>query len=296
MRVFLAGASGVMGRELIPRLLADGHEVVGTTRTRGSLDGSGATEFVGDVRDRAAFIATASALQCDAVIHQLTAYRKPPRTFRRMVATNRLRSEGTNTLVAAARAMGATTFIAASSVYGYGFGQHGDVVLDESSRFGKETTGPILAVESALGSLEQQVRAIGGISLRYGIFYAPGGRIPPIPKDADGVLPFVALSDAADATILALTRGTSGATYNIVDDEPVSWRTLHEARALAAGAPPPTEYRSRTIALAAPFAADLVTRTSLRVSNSLAKAELGWVPEYPTYRDALASASVGSAP
>ena len=296
MRVFLAGASGVMGRELIPRLLADGHEVVGTTRTRGSLEGSGATEFVGDVRDRAAFIAASSALQCDAVIHQLTAYRKPPRTFRRMVATNRLRSEGTNTLVAAARAMGATTFIAASSVYGYGFGQHGDIVLDESSRFGKETTGPILAVESALGSLEQQVRAIGGISLRYGIFYAPGGRIPPIPKDADGVLPFVALSDAADATILALTRGTSGATYNIVDDEPVSWRTLHEARALAAGAPPPTEYRSRTIALAAPFAADLVTKTSLRVSNSLAKTELGWVPEYPSYRDALSPAGVGSAP
>jgi nucleoside-diphosphate-sugar epimerase len=296
MRVFLAGASGVMGRELIPRLLADGHEVVGTTRTRGSLDGSGATEFVGDVRDRAAFIAASSALHCDAVIHQLTAYRKPPRTFRRMAQTNRLRSEGTNTLIASARAMGATTFIAASSVYGYGFGRHGDIVLDESSRFGKETVGPLLAVESALGSLEQQVRAIGGVCLRYGILYAPGGRIPPIPKDADGVLPFVALSDAADATILALTRAKPGSTYNIVDDEPVSWRTLHEARALAAGAPAPTEYRSRTIAFAAPFAADLVTRTSLRVSNSLAKTELGWVPEYPSYRHALSPASVGSAP
>jgi nucleoside-diphosphate-sugar epimerase len=296
MRVFLAGASGVIGRELIPRLLADGHEVVGTTRTRGSLDGTGATEFVGDVRDRAAFIAAASALSCDAVIHQLTAYRKPPRTFRRMAATNRLRTEGTNTLVAAARAMGATRFIAASSVYGYGFGNHGDIVLDERSPFGRETDGRILAVERALGSLEQQVRAIGGVSLRYGILYTPGGHIPPIPRDAGGVLPFVTLSDAADATILALTKARPGSVYNIVDDDPVSWRTLHEARAAAAGAPTPTEYRSRTIALAAPFAASLVTRTSLRVSNSRAKTRLGWAPEYPSYRDALAPASVGSAP
>jgi nucleoside-diphosphate-sugar epimerase len=287
MRVFLAGASGVIGRALIPRLLEAGHEVLGLTRTPGSLAGTGAQEIVADIRDRDAFLAMASGMTIDAVVDQLTALRRAPTRYRDMRATNRLRSEGTNTLVAAARAMRAKKFVAASIVYGYGFADLAAETLDESAPFATDTEGRTAAVQEALLSLEQQVHAFGGVSLRYGLFYSATSAVSPVSSDWDGVLPYVHVEDAAAATVLALAKGRRGAVYNIVDDEPVSWRALNEALAAAQGTRA-RPHRSWLIELGAPFGANLVTRTALRVSNTLAKRQLGWKLAYPTYRDGLA--------
>lgn len=295
MRVFLAGASGVFGRELVPQLIAAGHEVIGLTRTPGALAGTGAEEFVADLGDRAGFLAAASVLRFDAVIHEATALRRPPARFADMVETNRLRSEGTNTLVALARIVGARRFVAASIVYAYGFADFGDTVLDEATPFGAESEGRLAETQDALLALEQQVRAIGGVTLRYGLFYAPGQVPSPHSTDWDGALPWVHRVDAAAATVLALERGKPGAVYNIVDDEPASWRAVNVALA-ELQAKRSFGVRSWVLALVAPFGMNLMTRTNLRVSNARAKAELGWRPEHPSYRGALARASVVPAP
>lgn len=287
MRVFLAGASGRIGRLVIPRLLAKGHQVVGVTRHAGALDGTGAEEFVGDVLDRADFVTRASAMECDAVIHHITDLHRTPLRPRDMRGTNRLRSEGTSTLVAAAREMGATRFVAASIVYGYGFRDLGPDPIDEDAPFGIATEDRERAVQRALQSLEQQVAAFGGVTLRFGMFYAVDDPIPVVASDATGVLPFLHIDDAADATVSALSRKTP-AVFNIVDDEPVSWRDLHAARAHALGRRPPRALRTWMLDLAAPYGADLIAHTSMRVSNARARRSLRWKPRHPSYRDALA--------
>jgi nucleoside-diphosphate-sugar epimerase len=295
MRVFLAGASGVFGRQLLPRLLDAGHEVVGLTRKPGSLAGTGAEEFVADLSDRSAFLRAASLLKFDAVIHEATALRRAPARFGDMVATNRLRSEGTNTLVALARIVGARRFVAASIVYGYGFADHGRDLLDDSAPFGETPEGRLAETQDALLALEQQVRAIDGVILRYGLFYSTGQLPAPFSTDWDGVIPWVHLADAADATVLALEKGVPGAVYDIVDDEPASWRAVNTALAAMQGKRA-VGLRTWFLALVAPFAVNLVARTNLRVSNARAKVELGWEPAYPSYRDGLTKASVGARP
>ncbi|MDM4762787.1 NAD(P)-dependent oxidoreductase [Galbitalea sp. SE-J8] len=286
MRVLLAGASGRIGRLVIPRLIAAGHGVVGTTRHPGGLAGTGAEEFVGDVLNRSDFVTRAAGLGCDAVVHHVTDLRRPPRRPRQMTETNRLRSEGTSTLIAAARAMGAKRFVAASVVYGYGFRDHGDALLTEDAPFGDAAEERERAVQRALLSLEQQVAAFGGVTLRFGLFYAADDPIPVVARDADGTLPFVHIEDAADATVVAVGRKSPG-VFNIVDDEAVSWRELHAARAAALGARPPRTLAPWLLDRAAPFAADLIAHTSMRVSNVRARRGLRWKPRYSTFRDAL---------
>ncbi|MFT4124008.1 MAG: NAD(P)-dependent oxidoreductase [Microbacteriaceae bacterium] len=287
MRVFLSGASGRIGRAVIPRLLEAGHEVVGATPHPGDLAGTGAEEFVGDLLERSDFLVRARTLRCDAVVHHVTEPHRPPRRPRHMATTNRLRSEGTSTLIAAARSMGATRFVAASAVYGYGLRDHGPEPLDEDAPFGDSADQMTAAVQRALLSLEQQVAAFGGVTLRLGIVYALDDPIPVVVSDADGVLPFLHLDDVADATVVALGRKSPG-VFNIVDDEPVSWRELHSARAAALGRTAPTALRTWLVDAGAPFAARLVAHTSLRVSNQRARRGLRWRPRRPSYREAIA--------
>ena len=289
MRVLLAGASGAIGRYLIPQLIAAGHEVVGTTRTPGALTGTGATEVVTDVVDRAQFLRHIEGFEFDAVVHQLSALSRTAMSYTDMIATNRLRSEGTSTLLAAARLTGATRFIYPSSVYGYGFRDHGSRVLDETSPFGQLPGNRLDAVQKALLSGEQQARAFGGVALRYGVFYRGRGAIPPVVEDWNGVLPFVHLEDAASATVLALENATPGAVYNVVDDVPVTWRAVHDARSDTYGLPNPPRQALWFARMSSPFGAHLIGETSLKVSNARAKAELRWTPKYSSYLDALAS-------
>ncbi|MGV8885424.1 MAG: NAD-dependent epimerase/dehydratase family protein [Microbacteriaceae bacterium] len=291
MRVLLAGASGAIGRYLIPQLVAAGHEVVGTTRTPGALANTGASELVTDVVNRHDFLTLVQGHTFDAVVHQLSSLSRTAMTYADMRATNRLRSEGTSTLLAAARITGATKFVFQSSVYGYGFRDHGMKVLDESAPFGQLPGTRLDAVQKALLSGEQQARAFGGVALRYGVFYRGRGSIPPVVDGWHGVLPFVHLEDAASATVLALHNGVAGSVYNIVDDVPVSWDAVHEARSNTYGLPGPTRQSLWFTRVRSPYGAHLIGETSLKVSNARAKAELHWQPRYPSYLDAMTAES-----
>jgi len=288
MRVLLAGATGAIGRNLVPQLIAAGHHVIGVTRKSGALSDTGASEIEADVRKRSEFLAAVRGLEFDAVINQMSSLTRTPLTYSDMRETNRLRSEGTSTLIAAARAAGAKKFVQASIVYGYGFWEHGKRLIDEDYPFGQLPGTQLDAVQKSLLSGEQQARAYGGVALRYGLFYRGRGPVPAAASDWDGVLPFVHVEDAAAATVLALDTGVPGRAYNIVDDEPVSWRALHQARADAFALPDPSAQPSWLLRLAAPFGAQLLTATSMRVSNARARAELGWAPQFSSYRDALA--------
>jgi nucleoside-diphosphate-sugar epimerase len=264
------------------------------------LAGTGAEEFVADLSDRGTFLAAASArfsgdTAFDAIVHSATALRRAPARYSDMAPTNRLRNEGVNTLIALARIVGAKRLVAASVVYAYGFGEHGTRLLDESAPFADSPDSRLAETLDALFAMEQQVRAVGGVSLRFGLFYTPGQVPAPFSTDRGGVLPWVHIADAAAAAVVALERAEPGAIYNIVDDEPASWRQVNTALAHVQGKRP---FGTRTwlLALVAPFGVNLMARTNLRVSNAKAKAELGWVPVYRSYRLALAEASVVPAP
>jgi nucleoside-diphosphate-sugar epimerase len=289
MRVLLAGASGEMGRHLIPLLVEAGHEVTGVTRRRGSLRGTGANEAVADVLDRAPFKAALLGQRFDAVINELTSLSKTPTRYRHMRATNRLRTEGTSALIAAARRSGATKFVTASIFLGYGLTDNGEQPIGERAAFADLTGDRIDEVLRALISNEQQVHAFGGIALRYGLFY--GTRpVPFVCAGWAGTLPFVHVEDAAAATVLALDSGRRGAVYNIVDDVPASWSDVQRAAAVAAGTRAPVALPAWLIRLVAPYSAELITATSMRVSNASARRDLRWMPRYPSYHDGLQAA------
>jgi nucleoside-diphosphate-sugar epimerase len=290
MRVLVAGASGELGRHLLPLLASAGHDVTGITRTPGSLDGTGATELVANVLEREKFLAAVAGLNFDAIIHQLTSLAQTPASFADMRDTNRLRWEGTSTLVAAAKISGATRMVSASHVYGYGFRNHRNIMLDENSPFGLLPGNRLDAVFKALRSCEQQTLAVGGVVLRYGLFYCPRGQLPVVASDWHGELPFIHVEDAATATLAALETASLGTTYNIVDDVAVSWRDLHRARADTYDLPDPVQLPSWMLRAVAPYGSKLITQTSMWVSNLRARTELGWAPRYPDYRQALAEA------
>ncbi|MCU1543716.1 MAG: hypothetical protein JWM50_1581 [Microbacteriaceae bacterium] len=294
MRVLLAGASGDLGRHLLPLLAYAGHTVTAITRRASTASALGVQSVVADVLDRPSLLAAVDGLEFDAVIHEATDLRREPRRYAHMRATNRLRTEGTSALLAAARATGATRFVTASIVYGYGFDDFGDRLLDEDAAFGEQPGGPVDAVLRSLLSNEQQARAFGGVALRYGLLYRGRGAIPTVPSDWRGELPFVHVDDAAAATVAALAA-TPGSVYNVVDDTPASWREVHEARARAFELPDPARVPSWLIRRAAPFGAHLLTETSMRVSNARARADLGWAPAYPSYIEGIADAVADAA-
>ena len=288
MRVLLAGATGAIGRYLVPQLLEAKHEVIGITRVAGALAKyDGVREIVADVLDRDAFLDAIDDVKADAIIHQLTSLSRTPATFRDMRMTNRLRAEGTSTLIAAAKRIGAKKFVAASFFGGYGFLDLGDETVDEHSPFG-EPDGRSDAILRALLSLEQQVHAFGGVTLRYGLFYdSVASTTGPISRTWNGVLPMLHLSDAAHAAVLALAKGKPGTAYNIADSNPISYRTREFERAAAAGLKPPAQYPDAVLRVAAPFGSLLLTRQSIRMSSDQAAAELGWAPEFASLTDGL---------
>jgi nucleoside-diphosphate-sugar epimerase len=292
MRVLLAGASGAIGHYLVPQLIEAGHEVIGITRRPGSLAATGATERVADISDRAAFLAALDGVHADAVIHQLTALKRPPLTHRDMAATNRLRTEGTSTLIAAARRMGADRMVAASIFYGYGFSAHDTSHVDETDFFGAPD-GRNDDVLRAVQGLEQQVRAFGGIVLRYGLIYDPRvKKASPVPRSWHGRLPLLHISDAAASVVSALEHGAPGEAYNIADDTPTSYRDLQTAIAKAAGTHAPIEIPDGVIRTIAPFASEMITRTRLRMSTEKAKRDLEWKPEFPSIVSGLPARTV----
>jgi nucleoside-diphosphate-sugar epimerase len=307
MKVLLAGASGAIGVPITRQLIAHGHQVLGLTRHEagaGRLAALGTRPVVADALDRDGLLRAVDGLAADAVIHELTALRKPPLRHRGMALTNRLRTEGTANLLAAAEVLGARRFLTQSIILGYGYRDHGDRVLTEQDPFGRpagDRTDPHLA---AMVSTEQQAfTAPEGIALRYGLLYGGDAeRLRPqltrrrLPVCKGGVLGWVHHEDAAAATVAALEHGRAGQAYNVVDDLPASWQEVFTAMAAAFGAPPPRRVPRWLLRLAAPYVASFAADTSMRVSNVKAKRELGWRPAYPTYRDGTRAAATKEVP
>jgi nucleoside-diphosphate-sugar epimerase len=289
MRVLLAGASGDLGRHLVPRLAQAGHAVTAISRRAENTADLRLDTVVADILDRPALLDAVAGREFDAVVHEATDLRRQPRRYSHLGTTNRLRTEGTSALIAAAKATGATRFVTASVVYGYGFETFGERVLDEDAAFGERPGGPVDAVFRSLLGNEQQARAFGGVALRYGLFYGGRGGAPVVASDWRGELPFVHIDDAAAATVAALDAAP-GSVYNVVDDTPASWREVQEARAEAFGLRAPARIPSWLLRRVAPFGAELLAETSMRVSNARARAELGWAPAYPSYVDGIAAA------
>ena len=291
------------------QLVAHGHRVLGLTRDPAAgrrLEVLGATPVVADALDRDGLLRAVEGRKADAVIHELTALRKPPRRHSGMVLTNRLRTEGTTNLLAAADALGARRFLTQSIIFGYGFRDHGDRVLTERDPFGRPAGNADDPHVAAMRSAERQAfSAAEGIALRYGLLYSGDAaqmqarlarRGLPVAKG--GVLGWVHHQDAAAATVAALEHGRPGQAYNVVDDLPATWEEVFTAMAAAFGAPPPRRLPGWVLRLAAPYVASFVVGTSMRVANDKAKAELGWRPAFPTYRagiDAMVSAAAGRA-
>ena len=303
MRVFVAGASGAIGRRLVPQLLDRGHEVVGSTRSEEKaqeLRDLGAEPVMLDVLDEHAVQTTFAESRPDAVVHEATAlsgsidYRHFDRGFAK---TNRLRTAGTDTLLAAARAVGARRFVA-QSFTSWPYARVGGPVKTEEDPLDPDPPSEIRETLAAIRHLEQATVDADGIALRYGGFYgspddaqieAVRKRRFPIVGGGDGITSFVHLEDAAAATVLAVESATSG-IYNVVDDEPAPAREWLPVLAAAVGAKPP---RRVPTWLARRLAGDVVVAmmTEARgASNAKAKRELGWSLRYPSWRQGFLEA------
>jgi nucleoside-diphosphate-sugar epimerase len=308
MHVFIAGASGAVGRSLIPLLIERGHTVTATTRSAeraAGLEALGARAAVADGLDREAVVRAVRAASPDAIVHQMTALRgmkfgRPDRTF---AQTNRLRTEGTDNLLAAARAAGVERFVA-QSYAGWPYERNGGPAKDEDAPL--QAVGPrgARATLAAIVHVERATRAAGGVVLRYGGFYGPGTGIAPggdqwdmvrarkfpVVGDGGGVWSFVHIDDAASATVAALERWTPGEIYNVVDDTPSPVREWLPALAASIGARPPRHVpRWVGRALGAHVVAMMCEIRG--ASNAKARAVLGWSPAWPTWREGFASLS-----
>jgi nucleoside-diphosphate-sugar epimerase len=306
MRIFLAGAAGALGRHLVPVLTRAGHTVVGTTRNPARVDAlrlAGAEPVVLDALDRPAVLDAVAKAEPDVVVHQLTALTgigNPRRFAREFAATNRLRTEGTDNLVAAAQAAG-TRRMVAQSFGGWTYERVGGPVKDETAPFDPHPAPDARSTLDAIRHLEAAVTGtpgLDGLALRYGGFYGPGTSLGaggehlemvrrrrfPIVGSGGAVWSFCHIADAATATLAAVERGEPG-VYNVADDEPAPIAEWLPVLARAVGAPPP---RRVPAWLARPLVGPqgMVLLTSARgIANGKAKRELGWTPEHASWRD-----------
>jgi len=294
MNVFIAGGSGAIGVPLIRVLVANGHQVTASTRTPANaarLQTLGATPVIADALDADALRRVVVAAHPTHVIHQLTALPKGgPRSARDLVATNRLRIDGTRNLLAASIAAGARRIVG------------GSFALIGASKAG--VPEEIRPAAEAVESMETQILeanrsgAIEGVVLRYGLFYGPEAastvemiamakrRLLPAIRGDRSVLPCIHVDDAASATLAALERARAGGTYDIVDDQPVSFSEIVRALADAAGAPRPFAIPSWLPRLVAPYMASMIA-LRLPLSNAKARADMAWRPAFPTIREGL---------
>ena len=300
MKIFIAGATGAIGRSLVPMLVKEGHKVVAMTRDPekvSGLEAMGTEPALVDVFDVARLNDVAKGAAPEVIIHQLTSFGATARDP--FAETNRLRIEGTRNLVAAARAAGAQRFIAQSISFLCTPGGNG--LTDESTPLYLDAPEPVKSVVAAVAELERQTLSadeIVGIVLRYGHFYGPGtyyapggyvaesvrnGQMPIIGSGA-GTYSFIHIDDAAAATVHALTHGAPG-IYNIVDDAPApvsEWLPMYTELLSA----PTPERISETAALEAVGPLPVYLMTEQRgASNTKAKRELGWRPSQGSWRD-----------
>lgn len=302
MRVMVIGVTGAIGAPLIRQLHERGHEVIGTSRSASKLEqvrAFGAEPIVLDALDRAAVRNALLGKRPDAVIYQATSLANVSdfKHFDRSFApTNRLRTEGINIVLIAAREAGVRRVVAQS--YGaYRYERKGGPVKTEDDPL---DTPPAAMRESfaAMAHLDKTVTAAGGIALRYGLFYgAPGDHMGslvragkfPIIGSGDGIVSLIHVEDAAAATILAAERD-GPAIYNIVDDDPVASRVWIRGLAEIIGAKPPPRYPVFLARLVAGDPFVVMLTESRGASNAKAKRELGWMLKYPSWHQGFVAA------
>jgi 2-alkyl-3-oxoalkanoate reductase len=308
MNIFIAGATGAVGRTLIPQLIDHGHAVTGTTRSPAKADALralGATPVVVDGLDRAGVLNAVRAAEPDAIVHQMTALSglSDPRKFERSFAmTNRLRTEGTDHLLAAAAEVGAT--VVAQSFAGWPYAPEGGPVKTEDDPLYSDPPKQLRTTLAAIRHVEQVVPAAGGTVLRYGGFYGPGTGIAPggeqwdavharkfpIVGDGGGVWSFCHVADAASATVAALERPLPGAILNVCDDDPAPVRDWLPVLAEAIGARPPRHVPRWVGRLMGAHLVHVMC-TARGASNARAKETLGWAPSVGSWREGFAQMS-----
>jgi nucleoside-diphosphate-sugar epimerase len=309
MRIFVAGATGAIGLQLVPQLIAAGHSVVGTTRTAAKAElikRMGAEPVIADGLDAPAIRAAVIAAEPDTIIDQMTdlADVTDIRHFdRAFTATNRLRTQGTDFLLAAAREAGAGRFIA-QSFCGWTYGRGGEEIKTETDALDPDPPAELRRTLQAIQHLEDAVTGSAdpeGIVLRYGSFYGPDtgmlsramidqlrGRRVPLIGGGGGRWSFIHVEDAAAATVAAVERGKPGNIYNIVDDEPAEVSEWLPALATLVGARSPIRVPAWLGRL---FAGEHLVSMMTEVrggSNAKARRELGWRPAHPSWRQGFA--------
>ena len=312
MKIFLAGATGALGRQLLPRLVERGHEVAGMTRSESKqqiVRDLGGHAVVADALDAGSVMEAVIRNEPDVIVHQLTAIPPAPdmRHFARDFAqTNRLRTEGTDHLLAAGRAAGARRLVAQSYAAGI-FARDGGPVKSEEDPLDPDPPDQIRATVQAIRHLENAVTGADwaeGVALRYGYFYGPGTTISlgregtlvhairkrqlPLVGDAQGVWPFIHVEDAAEATVNAI-EGRGRGIYNVVDDEPAPVAEWLPAAAEAVGAPGPRRVPRWLGRLFAGEFATVMMTEARGASNAKAKRELAWAPRHGSWREGFAT-------
>jgi nucleoside-diphosphate-sugar epimerase len=306
MKILVAGAGGVVGRRLIPILVEAGHSVVGMTRSpakTAAIRAGGAEPVVGDALNAKAVMAAVQRVEPEVVVHELTAipvrlnFRKFDREFE---LTNRLRTEGTDHLLAAAHAVGTRRFVA-QSFAGWPYARQGGPVKTEEDPLDPSPPAALRRSLAAIRYLEAAVlgaQSIEGIVLRYGAFYGPGTSLGeggsiledirhrrfPMVGCGTGIWSFIHINDAARATLAAIERGPTG-VYNIVDDDPAPVSEWLPALATAISAKTPRRVPIFVARLAV-GEHGVVVMTEIRgASNAKAKCTLGWQPVWASWRD-----------
>lgn len=308
MRVLVAGATGAIGKELVPRLVDAGHEVFAMVRSESGKARAaqlGAAPVIADALDRAQVEAAVRQAAPEVIVDQLTAIgHVDTRHFERsFAATDRLRIEGTDNLLAAARATGGVRRFVAQSNGAFTYTRTGGPVKNEQDPLDRSPVGQMASMIAAIEHLEKAVLGATwteGIVLRYGAFYGPGTSMAPgseqlemirkrkfpVVGDGGGVWSFVHIVDAAEATVAAVENGGRG-VYNIVDDDPAPVAEWLPELAAMLGAKKPMRV-PRFVGRLAAGQAGVVLMTELRgASNAKAKHELGWHPTHPTWRQGL---------
>jgi nucleoside-diphosphate-sugar epimerase len=310
MKILVAGATGALGQQLVPRLAAGGHEVTGMTRSESKRElvrELGAAPVVADALDPDAVARAVAQSEPEVIVHQLTALSGglDMRHFDRDFAvTNRLRTEGTDHLLAAGRAVGVGRFVA-QSYAGWTYARSGPLVKAEEDPLDPTPAEAMRGTHDAIRHLEEAVTGADwtqGIVLRYGGFYGPGTSIAPggehvelirkrkfpVVGDGAGVWSFIHVADAAEATVAAVEHGRRG-IYNVVDDEPAPVAEWLPAMARELGGKPPRHVPRWVGRMLAGEAATVMMTEVRGASNAKAKRELGWEPRHRSWREGVAA-------
>jgi nucleoside-diphosphate-sugar epimerase len=310
MKIFVAGATGAVGRPLIKQLVERGHEVTGMTRSESKQDllrELGARPVVADALDPDGVARAVAEAEPDVIVHQLTAIGafNPRRMERDFAPTNRLRTEGTDHLLAAGRAVGVKRFVA-QSFAPWVYVRTGGMVKSEDDPLDNEPPAQVRTTLDAIKYLERAVTSADwteGIALRYGGFYGPGTSIGlnplgeqiemirarkfPIAGKGTGIWSFIHIEDAASATVAAVEHGRRG-VYNVVDDDPAPMSEWLPELAKAVGAKPPRRVPLWLARIAGGEVAAVMMKDLRGSSNTKAKRELDWQPRYPSWREGFA--------